>query len=58
MDGKGGHLDCILDVCHARGMPLFTALCVNKEGVETGELSKEALIGLVEVAPAWVFRFR
>ena len=31
MNGNGGHLDQLLDICHARGLPLLTAICVNKE---------------------------
>ena len=30
MNGNGGHLDQLLDICHARGLPLLTAICVNK----------------------------
>lgn len=33
MNGAGGHLDRLLDICHARGLPLFTAICVNQEGL-------------------------
>jgi hypothetical protein len=45
MNGPRGHLDRILDVCHARGLPLLTSLCVNKGGIEEGELSEDALKG-------------
>ena len=50
MSGKGGHLDQLLDICHARGLPLLTAICVNKESIDTGELSPEALRGFVKGA--------
>ena len=45
MNGSGGHLERLLDLCHARGLPLLTAICVNQEGVAAGELGKEALAG-------------
>jgi hypothetical protein len=50
MDGANGHLDNLLSVCHARGLPLLTALCVNKEGLQTGELSDIALAGFIKAA--------
>lgn len=31
MNGPNGHLDHLLDICHARGLPLQTAICVNQE---------------------------
>ncbi len=43
MNGPGGHLDQLLDVCHLRGLPLLTAICVNKSNVEKGELDPGAL---------------
>ncbi len=45
MSGAGGHLDRLLDVCHARGLPMLTALCVNQGGVKSGELEPDALKG-------------
>ncbi|MGL6209776.1 MAG: hypothetical protein ACRC14_08110 [Paracoccaceae bacterium] len=45
MNGPGGHLDQLLDVCHAQGLPMLAALCVNEEGRETGELGPAALAG-------------
>lgn len=45
MSGAGGHLDRLLDVCHARGLPMLTALCVNQGGVKSGELEPAALKG-------------
>ncbi len=50
MNGAGGHLDQLLDICHARGLPLFPAICVNQEGVRTGKLGPEALRGFAEGA--------
>jgi hypothetical protein len=45
MNGANGHLDRLLDLCYARGLPLLTAICVNKSGVYTGELGEDALAG-------------
>jgi hypothetical protein len=45
MNGANGHLDRLLDLCHARGLPLFTAICVNQTWVRTGELGEDALAG-------------
>ena len=50
MNGPGGHLDLLLDLCHARGLPLLPALCVNQEGVASGELGEAALAGFVSGA--------
>lgn len=50
MNGSNGHLDRLLDVCHARELPLLTALCVNQSGIDTGELGPEALRGFVSGA--------
>lgn len=47
MNGPGGHLDQLLDICHARGMPLLSAICVNQRNVENGLLGEEALAGFV-----------
>ena len=45
MNGPSGHLDRLLDICHARGLPLLTAICVNQAGVRDGELGEAALAG-------------
>jgi hypothetical protein len=45
MNGPGGHLDQLLDVCHARKLPMLPALCVNQGGIRTGELEENALRG-------------
>lgn len=47
MNGPNGHLDRLLDICHARGLPMLTAICVNQSNVANGELAKEALSGFV-----------
>lgn len=47
MNGVGGHLDKLLDLCHARELPLLTAICVNQEGLANCELSDGALSGFV-----------
>lgn len=50
MNGSRGHLDRLLEICHARGLPLLTALCVNQQKVETGDLSEDALRGFLNGA--------
>lgn len=45
MNGPNGHLDRLLDICHARGLPLLTAICVNQANVSDCELGEEALSG-------------
>lgn len=50
MSGARGHLDNLLSVCHARGLPLLTALCVNKEATSDGQMVDEALRGFVKGA--------
>ncbi|MGW8281473.1 hypothetical protein ACWGK7_18505 (plasmid) [Sphingomonas aurantiaca] len=47
MNGPNGHLDRLLDICHARGLPMLTAICVNQSNVANGELAEEALSGFV-----------
>ena len=47
MNGSNGHLDRLLDICHARGLPLLTAICVNHGNIAGGELGEEALAGFV-----------
>jgi hypothetical protein len=47
MNGPKGHLALLLGLCHARGLPLLTAVCVNQAGVTKGELEGEALAGFV-----------
>lgn len=48
MNGKHGHLDRLLEICHARQLPLLTAICVNQSGLQHGELEKNALSGFAE----------
>ena len=50
MNGATGHLDRLLDLCHARSLPLLTAICVNQAGVSTGELGEDALDGFAAAA--------
>lgn len=47
MNGPNGHLDRLLDICHARGLPLLTAICVNQDSLVDGTLGKDALAGFV-----------
>lgn len=47
MNGPHGHLDRLLDICHARGLPLLTAICVNQQNLTSGELGEDALAGFV-----------
>lgn len=47
MNGPNGHLDLLLDICHARRLPLLTAICVNQNRMADGELGEEALAGFV-----------
>lgn len=45
MNGANGHLDRLLDICHARGLPLLTAICVNQSNITSCELGEDALAG-------------
>ena len=45
MNGSGGHLDRLLDLCRVRGLPMLTAICVNLDGLASCELGEEALQG-------------
>ena len=47
MNGAHGHLDRLLEICHAKGLPLLTAICVNQQNLASGELGEEALKGFV-----------
>lgn len=57
MNGTGGHLDRLLDVCHANQLPMLPALCVNKNGLTDGELEASALKGFADGARRLGFRF-
>lgn len=46
----GRHLDELLEWCHRSGLPLLTAIVVNKPNVATGRLEDSALRGFVEGA--------
>jgi len=48
MNNAGGHLDQLLDYCHAQDLPLLTAICVNQESLLTGELQDDALKGFIK----------
>jgi hypothetical protein len=50
MNGANGHLDRLLDICHVKGLPLLTAICVNQSGVMEGELGPDALEGFANGA--------
>lgn len=50
MNGSGGHLDRLLDICHANQLPMLPALCVNKNGLANGELVASALKGFADGA--------
>lgn len=47
MNGPNGHLDRLLDICHAQSLPVLTAICVNQNHLEDGELGDEALTGFI-----------
>ena len=47
MNGPGGHLDRLLDLCHSRGLPMLPAICVNKPNIKTGDLDPTALSGFL-----------
>ncbi|MGV3510819.1 MAG: hypothetical protein ACO1OX_02320 [Novosphingobium sp.] len=41
------HLQALLEYCHARGMPLLSAIVVNKHNAQTGRLDEASLTGFV-----------
>jgi hypothetical protein len=47
----------LLDICHARGIPLLPAICVNESGRSTGELEPTALKGFAIGARRLGLRF-
>lgn len=47
MNGAGGHLDQLLDICHVRGLPMLTSICVNQANVTSGDLGPESLAGFI-----------
>ena len=57
MSGAHGHLDRVLEICHVRGLPMLTALCVNESGREGGELELIALSGFTAAARRLNHRF-
>ncbi len=48
MNGKHGHLDDLLAHCHSKGLPLLTAIVVQKGKLATGEMDQFTLDGFVE----------
>ncbi len=50
MNGPKGHLDTLLDECRMQDLPLFTAICVNQENLQTGKLGEDALSGFADGA--------
>src|SRR5262249_39373432 len=50
MNGARGHLDNIVSYCYARNLPLLPAICVNAQGLESGELEPSALKGFIAAA--------
>jgi hypothetical protein len=50
MNGKHGHLDDILAYCHSNGLPLLTAIVVQKGRLQTGEMDQFTLDGFIEGA--------
>ena len=47
MNGNHGHLEDILAYCNAHGLPLLTAIVVNKENLKTGAMEESTLKGFV-----------
>ena len=50
MNGKHGHLDDLIAYCHSREMPLLTAIVVEKNHVDSGDMDEGTLNGFVEGA--------
>ena len=50
MNGPRGHLDRLLELCYARKLPMLTAICVNRDGLDEGKLGPDALAGFVACA--------
>jgi hypothetical protein len=42
------HLQALLEYCHDRGLPLLSAIVVNKHNASTGKLDEDALNGFVK----------
>jgi hypothetical protein len=43
----GPHLDSLLEFCHRKGLPLLTAIVVNKQNLKTGDLEPDSLKGFI-----------
>jgi hypothetical protein len=50
MNGKHGHLDNLLAYCQSNGLPLFTAIVVQKAKLDSGDMDDFTLAGFVEGA--------
>lgn len=48
MNGNHGHLEDILAYCNSHGLPLLTAIVVNKENLQTGAMEESTLKGFVD----------
>lgn len=43
----GPHLDDLIEYCHLHGLPLLSAIVVNKPNLKTGELDPDSLKGFI-----------
>jgi hypothetical protein len=48
----GPHLDSLIEFCHRNGLPLLSAIVVNKPNVKSGDLEPESLKGFIAGARA------
>jgi hypothetical protein len=48
MNGKHGHLDDLLAYCHSNGMPLLTAIVVQKGKLDSGDMDQFTMDGFIE----------
>jgi hypothetical protein len=46
----GRHLLALCEYCHRKGLPLLSAIVVNAENVDTGEMKPESQSGFIEAA--------
>jgi hypothetical protein len=46
----GGHLFSLCEYAHRKGLPLLSAIVVNAEFIETGDMKPESRAGLIESA--------
>jgi hypothetical protein len=45
-----GHLGNLVEYCHRKGWPLLSAIVVNKENLETGQMEPSSLRGFITAA--------